>query len=98
MRDREETSSVIFEKYVRYLRRHYGHRVTVVFDGYGDSTKKTSAEQRRRTTKTSSSSYIIFDQFMKVPASQQQFLPNIHNKSRFISILSDKLITKNIAV
>ena len=34
----------------------------------------------------------------KVPANQQQFLANIHNKSRFISMLSDKLITENIAV
>ena len=36
--------------------------------------------------KTSSSSDIIFDQFMRVPANKQQFLANIHNKSRFISI------------
>ena len=42
-----------------------------------------AAEQRRRTSKTSSSSDFIFDQFMKVPANQQQFLANIHNKSRF---------------
>ena len=86
--DRGETFSVIFEKYVRYLRRHYGHR---------DGDIK-AADQHRRTTKTSSSSDIIFDQFMTVPANQQQFLVNIHNKSRFISMLSDKLITENIAV
>ena len=48
-------------------------------------------------TKTSSSD-TIFDQFMTVPANQQQFLTNIHNKSCFISMLSDKLITKNLAV
>ena len=35
---------------------------------------------------------------MKVSANQQQFLTNIHNKSRFISMLSDKLITENITV
>ena len=51
-----------------------------------------AAEQRCRTTKTSSD--IIFDQFMEVPANQQQFLANIHNKSSFISMLSDKLITE----
>ena len=96
--DRGENFSVIFGKYVRYLRRYYGHRMTVVFDGHGDSTKNIkAAEQRRRTTKTSSSSDIIFDRFMKVPANQQ-FLANIHNKSRFISTLSVKLITENIAV
>lgn len=27
--DQEETFIVIFEKYVQYLRRHYGHTVTV---------------------------------------------------------------------
>ena len=37
--DQWEIFSVIFEKYVRYLRRHYGHRLAVVFDGYGDSKK-----------------------------------------------------------
>lgn len=97
--DREETFNVIFEKYVPYLRRHYGHTVTVVFDGYSDSTKNIkAAEQRRRTTKTSSSSDIIFDEFMTVPANQQQFFANINNKSRFISMLSDKLTAANIAV
>ena len=97
--ERVETFNVIFEKYVQYLRRHYGHRVTVVFDGYSDSSKNIkAAEQRRRTTKTSSCSDIIFDQFMTVPANQQQFLANIHNISRFISMLSDKLTTENIAV
>jgi hypothetical protein len=35
---------------------------------------------------------------MTVPANQQQFFANIHNKSRFISMLNDKLITENIAV
>ncbi|KAK4885772.1 hypothetical protein RN001_002043 [Aquatica leii] len=97
--DREETFNVIFEKYVRYLHRHYGHTVTVVFDGYSDTTKSIkAAEQRRRTTKTTSSSDIIFDEFMKVPANQQQFFANIKNKSRFISMLSDKLTIENIAV
>jgi hypothetical protein len=63
--DRGEIFSVIFEKYVRYLSRHYGHRLTVEFDGYGDSTKNIkTAEQLRRTTKMSSSSCFIFDQFM----------------------------------
>ena len=79
--DQEETFNVIFEKYVQYLHRHYGHSVTIVFDGYSKSTKNIkAAEQRRWTTRTSSCSDIIFDQFMTVPANQQ-FLANIHNKS-----------------
>ena len=31
-------------------------------------------------------------------SNQQQFFANIHNKFRFISMLSDKLTTENIAV
>ncbi|CAH1109512.1 unnamed protein product [Psylliodes chrysocephalus] len=86
--DREQTFNVISKKYVQYLHRHYGHRVTVVFDSYSESTKNIkAAEQLRRNMKTSSCSDIIFDQFMTVPANQQQFLANIHNKSRFISML-----------
>ncbi|KAI4476939.1 hypothetical protein M0804_013119 [Polistes exclamans] len=82
-----------------YLRIHYGLTVTVVFDGYSDSTKNIkAAEQRRRTTKTSSGSEIIFDEFMTVPKNQQQFFTNINNKSRFISMLSNKLTAANIAV
>ncbi|KAI4476357.1 hypothetical protein M0804_013672 [Polistes exclamans] len=82
-----------------YLRTHYGLTVTVVFDGYSDSTKSIkAAEQRRRTTKTSSGSEIIFDEFMTVPENQQQFFTNINNKSRFISMLSNKLTAANIAV
>lgn len=38
------------------------------------------------------------DQFMIVPAKQQQFSANIHNKSRFISMLRDKLTSENIIV
>lgn len=33
---------------------------------------------------------IVFDQFMTIPATQQQFLANGHNKSHFISMLSGK--------
>ncbi|KAI4481113.1 hypothetical protein M0804_009739 [Polistes exclamans] len=76
-----------------------GGGMTVVFDGYSDSTKNIkAAEQRRRTTKTSSGSEIIFDEFMTIPENQQQFFTNINNKSRFISMLSNKLPAANIAV
>lgn len=89
----------LFYKYVQYVRRHFGHRVTVVFDGYTDCTKSIKvAEQRRRTTTTSSSSDILFDQFMTVPTSQQKFLANTHNKSRFILMLKERFTTENIFV
>lgn len=81
------------------VRRHFGPRVTVVFDGYNDCTRNIkAAEQRRRTSATSSSSDILFDEFMTVPTSQQKFLANTHNKSRFISMLKEKFTAENILV
>lgn len=73
--------------------------MTVVFDGYADCTKNIkAAEQRRRATTTSSPSDVIFDEFITVTTSQQKFLANIHNKSRFISMLKEKFTSENIFV
>lgn len=73
--DNDETFNVIFDKYVQYVRRHFGPEVTVIFDGYDDCTMNVkAAEQRRRTLATSSSSDVLFDELMTVPTSQQKFL------------------------
>lgn len=97
--DREDTFSNILDKYVQYVRRHFGQKVTIVFDGYNDSTKNIKAsEQRRRVTKSAACSDILFDQHMTVPTSQQQFLSNVYNKSRLIIMLKDKFTTENILV
>ena len=95
MWDNEETFNIILNKYVQYVRRHFGARITVVFDGYDDCTRNIkAAEQRRRTLATSSSSDILFDELMTVPTSQQKFLANTYNKSR----LKDKFTAENILV
>jgi len=73
--------------------------VTVVFDSYAGYTKNIkAAEQRRQATTRSSSSDIIFDEFMTVTTSQQKFLANTHNKSRFISMLKEKCTSESISV
>ncbi|GBM41257.1 hypothetical protein AVEN_180549-1 [Araneus ventricosus] len=70
-----------------------------VFDGYSDYTKNIKvAEQRRHSTKSSSSSDVLFDRFMTVTTNQHQFLANTHNKSRLISMLSEKLKAADIFV
>lgn len=51
MWDREETFNVIFEKYVKY--------VTVVFNGYSDSTKYIKAAELRRLTKKRSTFFYV---------------------------------------
>ena len=71
--------------------------VSYMYRIYNSENIHLKETQSLSLTKTSSCD-IIFDQFMTVPANQQQFLANIHNKSNFISMLSDKLITENIAV
>ena len=46
--DSEETFNVFLDKYVQYVRRHFGDRVTVVFDSYDDSTRNIKAAEQRR--------------------------------------------------
>ncbi|CAH1106781.1 unnamed protein product [Psylliodes chrysocephalus] len=78
--DSEETFNVILDKYVQYVRRHFGSSITVVFHGYNDFTRNIkAAEQRRRT----SSSDMLFDQSMTIPTSQQKFLANTINLGSF---------------
>lgn len=53
--DRENTFEDILDKYLQYFRRHFGHNVTIIFDGYTDYTKNIkAAEQLRRAKQTSS--------------------------------------------
>lgn len=99
MWNREETFNVTSNKYFEYVHIHFGRNVTIVFDGYTDYKKNTkAAEQFRQTIKTSLSSDVLFDQSITVSINQQQFLVNIHNKSRFNSMLCAKFTAANILV
>ena len=81
-----------------YIKRHYGERCTVVFDGYADTVNSTKrAEQQRRST-TMTSVYIDFTEGMPVTVQQEHFLGNEKNKAKFISMLSHKMITEGIEV
>lgn len=46
----------------------------------------------------SSPSDVLFDEHMTVLTSQQKFLRNTHNKTRFISMLKEKFTAENILV
>lgn len=39
--------STIFDSYVKYIRRHYGYIVIIVFDGYQKETTKAAERNRR---------------------------------------------------
>lgn len=51
------TSSVVLDKYVKYLQTHYGSRIVVVFDGYSDYSKIIKAMKQLRRTAALSKSY-----------------------------------------
>lgn len=94
---KDDTFSIILDEYIQYLQTHYGSEIVVVFDGYSDNSKNIKAmEQQRRTTALSKSYEVCFDKTMIVPISQEQFLSNRSNKTKFIYMLVEKLKTINI--
>ncbi|KAL4105063.1 hypothetical protein QTP88_020338 [Uroleucon formosanum] len=94
----DDTFQCIFNKYIVYLKKHFGSNVIVVFDGYNDNSKNIKAmEQFRRSEAFSGSFEVFFNETMKVPISQEKFLSNRSNKNRFISTLMQKLENINIA-
>lgn len=96
---KESTYKTISDTYVNYVHRHFGSNVVIVFDGYDDNTNNIKAmEQRRRSSKLPTSHEIRFDGTMSPTMSQEKFLSNVHNKSRFISMLSEKFQENNIFV
>lgn len=80
--------SDILESYVRYIDRHYGKNVTVIFDGYEKLTIK-SAERNRRA-KSKASRDIKFNESMPLTISQEKFLLNSKNKNNLIKLLKNK--------
>ncbi|GBN41208.1 hypothetical protein AVEN_165039-1 [Araneus ventricosus] len=82
---KQETFGDVNSTYISYIKRHYGNEVTVVFDGYTESSvnPKVTERQRRRMKRTSRE--IIFNESTVLPDPQRQFLSNLANKERFIS-------------
>ncbi|GBL92831.1 hypothetical protein AVEN_4538-1 [Araneus ventricosus] len=52
---KQETFGDVYATYMSYIKRHYGDEVTVVFDGYTESSVHTKVieRQRRRMKRTS---------------------------------------------
>lgn len=74
---REDTFSIIFDKYINYLQRHYRSKIIVVFDGYSDYSKNVKAmKQQRRTAALSKTYEVCFDETIVVPVTQEKFLSN----------------------
>lgn len=86
-----DTFNSIFNKYIEYLKNHFGSNIIVVFDGYTDNSRNIKAEVYSVPFE------VIFNKTMKVPMSQEKFLSNRSNKNRFISTLRQKLENVNIS-
>lgn len=88
------TFSSIAAAYVSFIRRNYGDRVFVVFDGYSEISTKSS-EQDRRKRKKGSIDY-DFTATMVPQISQENFLSSSKNKSLFIDLLIEHFNRHNI--
>lgn len=77
--------------YASYIKKHYSGQVTVVFDGYTETTASTNFIERQRRLMKRTSSEIIFNESTVLIDSQRQFLSNLANKERFILQLADHL-------
>lgn len=89
---------VIFNSYAAYLKRNFKSDIVVVFDGYGNNSSSIKGVERLRRSNKNLCPNILFDQEMSVTVSQETFLSNQNNKTRFIKFLVEYLKRENISV
>ncbi|GBM40927.1 hypothetical protein AVEN_161573-1 [Araneus ventricosus] len=81
----QETFGDVYTTYTSYIKRHYGYEVTVVFDGYTESSVDTKVIERQRRRMKRTSREIIFNENTVLLDPQRQSLINLANKERFNS-------------
>ena len=69
-----------------------------MFEGYSDTKSCTKNTERQRRSSILHSTGILFETYTKVVISQETFLSNEHNRSRFISQRSRRLTENGISV
>lgn len=84
----------VFQEYISYLKRNFGNHITVIFDSYNEQSTKV-IERNRRSHKFSSKVY-QFTQNTPVSTTQEKFLSNYENKSKFIEQLMVELEKQSI--
>ncbi|GBL62158.1 hypothetical protein AVEN_122081-1 [Araneus ventricosus] len=82
---KQETFCDVYTAYTFYIKRHYGDEVTVVFDGYTESSVNTKVIERQRRRMKRTSREIIINESTVLLDPQRQFLSNLANKEFFIS-------------
>ncbi|GBM72793.1 hypothetical protein AVEN_230348-1 [Araneus ventricosus] len=71
---KQETFGDVYTTYMSYIKRHYGDEVTVVFDGYIESSVNTKVIERQRRRMKRTSKEIIFNESTVSLDPQRQFL------------------------
>ena len=93
---RGQTFESICQTYIKYILKHFGAKVIVVFDGYhGPSTKDTTHLRRSKGRKSSLFKVSLKN---KLTVQKEIFLLNQHNKQGFLNILGQELTKANITV
>lgn len=96
--NRSSTFEGICHDYVKYVQRHYGTNVMVIFDGYATdpSQQGTKTAERARRYKANSSADVVFDKTTVNTTPQDKFLANEGNKDRFMKLLSSAMQASSI--
>lgn len=90
--------SDICTSYISYVKKHYGTRVVVVFDGYSVTGTSTKVAERQRRSAIQQSIDVVVSEDIAVSISQDKFLGNDKNKASLISLLSLKMIEESFEV
>ncbi|GBM28911.1 hypothetical protein AVEN_265294-1 [Araneus ventricosus] len=88
---KQGTFGDVYTIYMSYIKKHYEDEVTVVFDGYTESSVNTKVIECQRRMMKRTSREIIFNENTVLLDSQRQFLSNLANKELFISQLASHL-------
>ncbi|GBM83892.1 hypothetical protein AVEN_221532-1 [Araneus ventricosus] len=70
---KQETFGDVYTTYMSYIKRHYGDEVTVVVDGYTESSVNTKVIERQRRRMKRTSREIIFNEITVLLGPQRQF-------------------------
>ena len=85
------TFAKVYAAYVAYIRRYYGQRCTIVFDGYSRNANSTKGSERRRRQGGVPESPEIICHNTSLAPEKLQFLNNPKNKMCLISELASIL-------
>lgn len=80
-----QTFQIICETYISYIEKPFENYVIVVFNSYHEIAKSTKSSQCQKFNKKCA--YILFEEYIIVSVSKENFLFNENNKMSFINFL-----------